>query len=76
MLPAAFNTRMEELGVGGDMCQSYGGNGPPKCGNLQLYSACVPVCQSAICFVGIFGLTKLAQSSSVTNTYHHWSAQL
>jgi len=27
---------MEELGVGGDMFHGYGGNVPPKCGNLQL----------------------------------------
>ena len=33
---------MEEFGVGGDMCHCYGGNGPPKCGNLQ--PQCVFVC--------------------------------
>ena len=44
MLPAAFNTRMEKLGVGGDTCHSYGGNVPPKCGNLQLYCVYVFVC--------------------------------
>jgi len=31
-----FYARMEEMGVGGDMCHCYVCNVPAKCGNLQL----------------------------------------